>query len=153
MKRGPYVEGLTAKCMRCNKVRSLVSFEVYTKVRKRDGSEARRSTCRYCRIKTPLSRKEKRRSVALLVEKLKDNPCVDCGQRRPPVAMDFDHVRGTKHKDVARLVGDGYSFETVMAEISKCELVCACCHRVRTQKAKHWLPKRGHGKTEVTNEH
>lgn len=65
-------------------------------------------------------------------------PCKDCGHRFPPVAMDFDHI-GPKNGNVARMVSGGYKLELIKAEIEKCELVCACCHRVRTATRKQGL--------------
>lgn len=67
------------------------------------------------------------------VEALRDNPCMDCGGSFPVECMDFDHVRGEKVDDVVRLVHSS-TREAVMAEIEKCELVCANCHRIRTKQ-------------------
>ena len=66
------------------------------------------------------------------VDALKAGPCVDCGGLFPPVAMDFDHVRGEKRATVTRLVRDRAGRATIDAEVAKCELVCANCHRIRT---------------------
>lgn len=63
---------------------------------------------------------------------LKSNPCVDCGQTFPPEAMDYDHFRGDKVSGVSQMWS--WSPEKVQLEISKCELVCANCHRERTIK-------------------
>lgn len=65
-----------------------------------------------------------------LILQAKSHPCVDCGEMPPPVAMDFDHVRG-KSRNVADLSPNS-SPKTVLREIAKCDLVCARCHRVRT---------------------
>ena len=61
-------------------------------------------------------------------------PCMDCGRTFPPCAMDFDH-RGDEQKDrcVAVLVRRAVSLKRLQAEIDKCDLVCACCHRVRSE--------------------
>lgn len=67
-----------------------------------------------------------------IVEEIKQQPCADCGRRFPSVAMDFDHVRGEKKTEIAVLVNNAYGIETLREELAKCELVCACCHRVRT---------------------
>ncbi len=75
---------------------------------------------------------EKRARGMRLVRGLKANPCSDCGGRFPPEAMDFDHVRGEKHFNLARTRGQ--PDEVILAEIAKCDLVCANCHRVRTRK-------------------
>jgi hypothetical protein len=65
------------------------------------------------------------------VVKLKsETPCRDCGKFYPYYVMDFDHVRGTKFKEIASLLA--YSFATLSAEIEKCDIVCSNCHRERT---------------------
>lgn len=66
-----------------------------------------------------------------LVSELKRNPCKDCGRSYAPCCMDFDHVRGSKLASVSQLLTR--SEAKLRAEISKCELVCANCHRVRTE--------------------
>ena len=63
---------------------------------------------------------------------LKDKPCKDCGGRFHPCAMDFDHCHGDKVDNVSWMLGKAKSREAILAEIAKCELVCANCHRVRT---------------------
>lgn len=60
------------------------------------------------------------------------HPCTDCGLSFPFYCMDFDHVRGDKHKNISQLVEQNASIATIDAEIAKCELVCAICHRIRT---------------------
>lgn len=80
----------------------------------------------------------KRRLVILrkenksIVNEFKKRPCMDCGGIFHPEAMEFDHVRGVKKYDVGRMVSQGSCTDAVRAEILKCELVCANCHRVRT---------------------
>jgi lysyl-tRNA synthetase class I len=49
--------------------------------------------------------------------------------------MDFDHVRGKKHKNVMELVPT-LSKKKIDEEIAKCEVVCSNCHRVRTHMRK-----------------
>ena len=67
------------------------------------------------------------RKIALL----KQEPCMDCGFKFPPVAMDFDHVRGVKVATVSQM--NSFSWSRVILELDKCDLVCANCHRIRTQ--------------------
>src|SRR5690349_12006022 len=62
------------------------------------------------------------------IKELKNKPCMDCGKFYPPYVMDFDHVRGEKKFDLSRLSGKAVTLK----EITKCELVCANCHRIRT---------------------
>lgn len=62
----------------------------------------------------------------------KDRPCADCGGSHPYWAMDFDHIRGTKLFNIANATRAGKSLKAIKAEIDKCEVVCALCHRYRT---------------------
>src|SRR5882672_6570793 len=67
------------------------------------------------------------------LDEKKSAPCADCGGRFPPECMDFDHLHG----EVKLFeVGSGVSRKRAIlqAEIAKCELVCANCHRIRTRK-------------------
>ena len=66
-----------------------------------------------------------------IINALKSNPCLDCGGLFPPECMDFDHLQD-KSFDISTSLSRKLS--TVLNEISKCELVCANCHRVRTHK-------------------
>jgi hypothetical protein len=63
----------------------------------------------------------------------KDKPCADCGVHYPYYVMDFDHREGEdKLANVTRL--RYMSEDTLRAEIAKCDVVCANCHRERTWK-------------------
>lgn len=80
-----------------------------------------------------LRRREKLR--AFLIE-AKNKPCMDCGQSYPHYVMDFDHVRGQKHRKLSSAIAAVWSVERAQEEIDKCELVCANCHRIRTHSRK-----------------
>lgn len=54
--------------------------------------------------------------------------CVDCGYREHPAALDFDHVRGVKVGNLSAMT----DIRKVQAEIAKCEVRCANCHRIVT---------------------
>ncbi len=62
---------------------------------------------------------------------LKAGPCTDCGNSYPVVCMDFDHVRGEKLFNIGQ--AQHAPVDRLEAELAKCELVCANCHRIRTQ--------------------
>jgi hypothetical protein len=47
--------------------------------------------------------------------------------------MDFDHARGAKVAILAKLRSDKASLSKIDAEIAKCDVVCANCHRLRTK--------------------
>lgn len=68
-----------------------------------------------------------------LLDQLKAKPCKDCGNSYPPECMDFDHRDPTtKAGQVSDLVH--CKLERLHAEIAKCDLVCANCHRIRTHR-------------------
>lgn len=65
----------------------------------------------------------------------KNKPCKDCGGVFPPCVMDFDHVRGKKHREIASMWE--CSKKLILREIAKCDLVCSNCHRIRTWNRRH----------------
>ena len=69
---------------------------------------------------------------AAILNEFRDMPCADCGSRFHPCAMDFDHREPTtKLFTVTRMVGRAAT-DVILAEVAKCDIVCANCHRVRT---------------------
>jgi hypothetical protein len=71
------------------------------------------------------------------LQKLKDKPCEDCGKSLPYYCMDFDHLYGKKFTISHSM---GRSLDVLIAEASKCAVVCANCHRTRTwQRANGYL--------------
>jgi hypothetical protein len=67
------------------------------------------------------------------IRKLKeDNPCMDCGVKYPYYVMDFDHVNGKKTTHISEMIQQGMARWKIFSEVTKCELVCANCHRERT---------------------
>lgn len=61
----------------------------------------------------------------------KAQPCMDCGQSFPEYVMEFDHVRGEKKGNVL-VMASKVSRAVLDAEIAKCDVVCANCHKIRT---------------------
>lgn len=64
----------------------------------------------------------------------KSVPCADCGRSYPHYVMEFDHPdgRGPNERTVSSFTCAAWS--TLQAEVAKCDVVCANCHRVRTWK-------------------
>ena len=59
-----------------------------------------------------------------------EHGCADYGFRGHHTALEFDHRPGTeKCFEISQSVR---SWERVLQEIKKCEVVCACCHAIRT---------------------
>lgn len=71
-------------------------------------------------------------NVALLRRIREESPCSDCGISYPYYVMDFDHVRGEKKGDLCGMARAPFPLSTILAELDKCEVVCANCHRKRT---------------------
>jgi hypothetical protein len=95
------------------------------------------SECKPKRIRDRTSQYsgEKRRNKAKkekLYTFLSDKCCTDCGISDIRL-LEFDHLDPqTKTKAVARFISGGYSWDRLLEEINKCEIVCANCHRLRT---------------------
>ena len=75
-----------------------------------------------------LKRRQERRDYILT---RKDVPCADCGIKYPYPVMEFDHLRDKKF-NISSAVNKAASMQALIDEISKCEVVCANCHRIRT---------------------
>lgn len=92
-------------------------------------------------LKLALIRKSKsyyeKRAV---INALKDTPCTDCGIKYPAYVMDFDHEdRKQKIGSISHMLS--HSLDIIMKEISKCDIVCANCHRIRTFKQQAEIAK------------
>jgi len=62
--------------------------------------------------------------------------CMDCGYKANLDALEFDHRPGTiKTCTIAKLLMSPWV--KIEAELKKCDLVCANCHAIRTQKRLH----------------
>lgn len=79
-------------------------------------------------------RKKTERHIA--VDQLKNVPCADCGKSFPSYVMDYDHRDPTtKEKEISFLLNKTTCpWQRILDEIAKCDVVCACCHRLRTWK-------------------
>lgn len=134
----PLIGEVQKTCSKCGEprpaTRSYFDFSI------RDGLSA---SCKCCRRKTGKSHYEankekyfeaaerRRQEVAAFIRSLKDQPCSDCGRKFPHYVMDFDHREGKSvnlsHPRVKR-----WGKERILREASKCDVVCANCHRIRT---------------------
>jgi hypothetical protein len=59
--------------------------------------------------------------------------CLDCGIKDARV-LEFDHMRDKKFNVSRAVSGSTRSWNTILKEIEKCQIVCANCHRIRTQE-------------------
>lgn len=132
---------MNKKCPLCNIEKSLESFSKNSS--RKDGLSGHCKECHkvlrknhYELNKSKILRQVSNRKVRYnewLVSIKKDKPCVDCGKVYPHYVMDFDHLRDKKF-NISNARQGGWSKETVLTEISKCDLVCSNCHRERTYK-------------------
>jgi hypothetical protein len=77
-------------------------------------------------------RRRRLRAKAHVLEYLSSRACLDCGEP-DPIVLEFDHV-GEKHADISALAHEGVRIEVLDQEMALCEVVCACCHRRRTNR-------------------
>ena len=66
--------------------------------------------------------------------------CAECGYNAHPAALDFNHTRGEKMFSISQDVK--VALHRLRAEIDKCDVLCANCHRVHTYEHRHWRTKR-----------
>lgn len=124
--------GVSSRCKQCigavNRKRLEARRLALRRWRQNNPQRAKDLHCKYADKKKPLMR-------AIILE-AKDRPCMDCGVQYPPEAMDFDHRPGTEKKfkigTAASRGQAGRSIDSLKAEIAKCDVVCGCCHRLRT---------------------
>ena len=143
------------RCSRCKADKSEDDFQFRCKVK-----GIRRSHCKACmskhhkayykssptrRIRIKEVKRERARQNRLYVQGyLRTHPCVDCGEQ-DVVVLDFDHVRGVKHRRMRKsrgirtLVHEGVSLKVLKAEIAKCDVRCANDHRRVTAKRAGWF--------------
>lgn len=83
-------------------------------------------------------------ATTAFLRRLREVPCTDCGGRFAGHQMDFDH-RDTSQKKFAICSARAAlkSREELLAEVVKCDVVCANCHRLRTRRRhREWLATR-----------
>lgn len=130
------------RCGKCGETLPLDAFN-------RMGS-GRQHWCRECfrmyfRARGDLHRRQvavaqRRRSETargVVVDYLSQHPCVDCGEADVAV-LEFDHVEA-KTYDIAGLLARGAPASRILAEIDRCQVRCANCHRRVTAHRGGWL--------------
>ena len=116
-------------CKGCGVSKPLGGF--YTNANMRDGHL---SWCKPCIVaRHGLKRSHRQRALLARIQQIKvERGCADCGYNAHPAALDFDHLPG--HVKSARMasMSGGNKWSLIEAEMAKCEVVCANCHRIRT---------------------
>lgn len=126
-KNGKYLSG---KCKEC-----FPSGAANRRKRKQEGRSTPADLRHQMRLQTQL---QKRQEIRLKIVDIKlTRGCIDCGYDAHPDALDFDHLPGADKKfDLSRC--NHKTWEDISNEIAKCEVVCANCHRIRTQKRRDY---------------
>lgn len=133
------------RCPKCQETKTKSEFGSHST--RRDGVQV---YCRLCRkevdrasYKKDPSKQVQRNRDRVNKNKLKafeylsKHPCIDCGMINP-IVLTFDHVRGQKRGDVARMINSSISWESILVEIGKCEVRCFNCHMIKTSKERGW---------------
>lgn len=118
-KRKRSIDGRQNVCRECNKLRSKKYYH--------DNRDIHKDIVYDRKIIHVQNSKE------FVFKYLQTHFCVDCGEK-DLVVLDFDHVRGKKHRSISQMVHRGNSIDKIKEEIEKCEVRCANCHRRKTAK-------------------
>lgn len=119
---------LHAICKQCYAERRKLTFKIHYE---KYGDEYRKRALVRKHVIKSIRRKQ-------LLKYLTGKSCVTCGNKDIRV-LDFDHInKNAKSFGIARALNDGISWENILAEINKCQILCANCHRIRTSKQFNW---------------
>jgi hypothetical protein len=114
---------LRARQSRCRACQSARSREHY-----------QRNSSSYIRRARAMDKRTRAENRLRLHALLEEAACLDCGTRDFAV-LEFDHRDpATKAADVSTLVRTARPWSRVVSEITKCDVVCANCHRRRTAR-------------------
>lgn len=134
------------RCSTCHEMRPNTDYNV-----RRSAPDGLQARCRACSREWYVrNREEHIRRMAVrnkrvrgehqgrMADYLLDHPCVDCGETDLRV-LELDHEDpAQKTENVGRLLASALPWSTVLAEMAKCSVRCANCHRRRTAEAYAW---------------
>lgn len=146
-------------CRTCGVAQPLSEFAL-----KNERTGSRSTQCRSCqrtyakehyaRNRDVYLRKAKRRNSSVrdrfarfLIAYFRDHPCVDCGVTDPRI-LEFDHREGVEKLAAIATLLKAQAWDAMIAEIAKCDVRCASCHRRKTARQFGW--ERSHVRGDVT---
>lgn len=91
-------------------------------------------------MKKQISKNKEKYKIELqkfIFDYLSNHPCVHCNET-DPVVLEFDHLRD-KETNVSTAIKNIWSIARIKTEISKCQILCANCHRRKTAKDQKWF--------------
>jgi hypothetical protein len=123
---------VTRTCGRCKVEQTIDQFYVDAEARaKARHGKNKKMPCRSCQQAYAQQRRAPRQEY---VDQIKsERGCMDCGLHPEySQVLEFDHRPDeVKLFHISDRMGSG-TMEDLIAEISKCDIVCANCHRIRT---------------------
>jgi hypothetical protein len=133
-------------CCKCNETKAASEFSGKTATYCRPCFGAYRKALRqkhkenpeWLTREKPQSKENKAERRAYYVEYLRTHPCAHCGEA-DPIVLEFNHIDPSQKTSlVSKLCNQG-SMETLKAEIEKCEVLCANCHKRVTARQMNWF--------------
>lgn len=113
------------QCKTCLDVKPLTEF--YTNGKQTSGKQKYKPLCIPCEENNRRSFVEEKRRI--LYELFGDS-CSICGYDKCSAALEFHHVDpSVKENKPSSLINNYSTVERMLAEVDKCILVCANCHR------------------------
>lgn len=142
------------RCYDCGLVKLINEFAFHNK-----SKGTRQARCRACHAKYRRAHYVRNRATyieqevarvrgyrdqnrPLIREYLRAHPCVDCGET-DIVVLDFDHRDPLVKAHNVMVLAMHKGWARVLAEIAKCDVRCANCHRRRTAEHFGWRKARG----------
>lgn len=113
-------------CPKCNLIKPIGDF--YT------GGKKIYSYCRPCGRRDTIDRQRKIKADYITY---KGGKCEKCGYNRCQAALEFHHIY-PKVKEYGIAKNKFYSLDKTKAELDKCLLVCANCHREIHNESVEW---------------
>jgi predicted transcriptional regulator len=130
--------GLSTKHKQCNKLdRSEKICSKCKELKPLDDFYGRTS---YCKICSNAYHTDRVRKVKLRMVEYKGGKCLDCPRTIKNThysAFDFHHLN-PEEKDINFEKIKYQKWEKIEAELNKCVLLCATCHRIRTAEINGW---------------
>lgn len=113
------------KCKSCGNVKPVSEFYRQYKSKHPEWN-CYDSYCIPCRLAYGNKRRQEIKKQAV---EYKGGKCLDCGRKDERYYIyDFHHPDNNKERNIS---DSAVKFETLKAELDKCELLCAICHRIR----------------------
>ncbi len=130
-------------CSKCNKLQDVICFG-----KRASSKDGLKSQCKSCdqlysqnmnrekrNKRQSISRKQRIKELQLkMLIFLSDKKCAHCPEN-DPIVMEFDHLDASlKEISISEAIVRCFSWERIQAEIDKCQILCANCHRRKTAK-------------------